>query len=191
MTRIPQANSVIAQHWRASLSILTFGLWQVSGHAQTQPAALPAANNVSAAAAGYEPPVNSRAATLTGTLFNTREQRERLDRARQRGGVIEDNVETMVEAKPSVINGFVKRSDGRDTVWVDDVMKRDPRAEVIEQLEPNMVGGNIALRRATSTVEEKAPPTVTRRPTVRVTKHARKHTRKIAKPTLRKIAVVK
>ena len=141
MTRIPQANSVIAQHWRASLSILTFGLWQVSGHAQTQPAALPAANNVSAAAAGYEPPVNSRAATLTGTLFNTREQRERLDRARQRGGVIEDNVETMVEAKPSVINGFVKRSDGRDTVWVDDVMKRDPRAEVIEQLEPNMVGG--------------------------------------------------
>lgn len=140
MTRIPQANSVIAQHWRASLSILTFGLWQVSGHAQTQPAALPAANNVSAAAAGYEPPVNSRAATLTGTLFNTREQRERLDRARQRGGVIEDNVETMVEAKPSVINGFVKRSDGRDTVWVDDVMKRDPRAEVIEQLEPNMVG---------------------------------------------------
>lgn len=190
MTRIPQANSVIAQHWRASLSILTFGLWQVSGHAQTQLPASPVANNVSAAAVS-EPPINSRATTLTGTLFNTREQRERLDRARQRGGVIEDNVETIIEPKRSVINGFVKRDDGHNTVWVDDVMNRNPRTEVIEQLEPSMVGGNIALRRATSTVEEKAPPTVTRRPTVRVTKHARKHTRKIAKPTLRKIAVVK
>ncbi len=140
MTTIAQVSRVIAQHWRASLSILALGLWQVSGHAQTQLAAPPATNNVSAAAA-FEPPINPRTTTLTGTLFNTREQRERLDRARQRGGVIADNVETMVEAKPSVINGFVKRDDGRNTVWLDNVMKRDPRTEVIEQLEPNMVGG--------------------------------------------------
>ncbi len=140
MTRIAQTNNVIAQHWRASLSILALGLWQVSGHAQTQLAAPPATNNVSPAAAS-EPPVNSRATTLTGTLFNTREQRERLDRARQRGGVVEDYVETMVEAKPSVINGFVKRSDGRNTVWIDDLMKRNPQAEVVAALEPNMVGG--------------------------------------------------
>jgi hypothetical protein len=78
---------------------------------------------------------------LTGTLFNTHEQRERLDRTRLRGGTIGD--ETVVTAEPErpVINGFVKRSDKRDTVWVDDVMKRDPRAEVVERLEPNMVGG--------------------------------------------------
>ncbi len=78
---------------------------------------------------------------LTGTLFNTREQRERLDRARLRGGTIEDEAVAIVEPDRPVINGFVKRSDGRNTVWVDDVMKRDPRAVVVEQLEPNMVGG--------------------------------------------------
>jgi hypothetical protein len=78
---------------------------------------------------------------LTGTLFNTREQRERLDRARQRSGVPEDEVVAAAEPERSVINGFVKRSDGRNTVWVDDVMKRDPRSEVVEQLEPNVVGG--------------------------------------------------
>jgi hypothetical protein len=78
---------------------------------------------------------------LTGTLFNTREQRERLDRARLRGGTIEDEAVTTVEPDRPVINGFVKRSDGRNTVWIDDVMKRDPRAEVVEQLEPNVVGG--------------------------------------------------
>jgi hypothetical protein len=78
---------------------------------------------------------------LTGTLFNTHEQRERLDRARQRGGVPEDEVVAAVEPERSVINGFVKRSDGRNTVWVDDVMKRDLRSEILEQLEPNVVGG--------------------------------------------------
>lgn len=80
---------------------------------------------------------------LPGTLFNTQEQRERLDRARRRGGVLEDEVIDLdaVEPERSVINGFVKRSDGRDTVWVDDVMKRDPWLEVMERLEPNVVGG--------------------------------------------------
>ena len=78
---------------------------------------------------------------LTGTLFNTQEQRERLDRARRRGGAPEAEVVAPVEGERSVINGFVKRSDGRNTVWVDDVMKRDPRSEVVEQLEPNVVGG--------------------------------------------------
>jgi hypothetical protein len=78
---------------------------------------------------------------LTGTLFNTREQRERLDRARQRGGLPENEVVAIVEPERSVINGFVKRSDGRNTVWVDDVMKRDPRSEIVAQLEPNVVGG--------------------------------------------------
>ncbi len=53
----------------------------------------------------------------------------------------EDDAEADTEPRRSVINGFVKRSDGRNTVWIDDIMKRDPRAEVAEQLEPNMVGG--------------------------------------------------
>ena len=78
---------------------------------------------------------------LPGKLFTTREQRDKLDRARRRGGMVEEETIAPSEARRSVINGFVKRSDGRDTVWVDDAMKRDPRAEMVQQLEPNMVGG--------------------------------------------------
>jgi hypothetical protein len=97
---------------------------------------------------------------LTGTLFNTREQRENLDRARVRSGLVEDEVASPADPKPPVINGFVKRSDGRDTVWVDDVMKRDPRSEVMEQLVPDLVGGTkmgLALRNSS---EGKATPAV-------------------------------
>ena len=78
---------------------------------------------------------------LPGKLFTTREQRDKLDRARRRGGMVEEETIAPSEARRSVINGFVKRSDGRDTVWVDDAMRRDPRAEMVQQLEPNMVGG--------------------------------------------------
>ncbi len=114
---------------------------------------------------------------LTGTLFNTHEQRERLDRARQRGGVPEDEVVAVAEPERSVINGFVKRSDGRNTVWVDDVMKRDPRSEVVEQLEPNVVGSIVGGRARLATN------------TVTVNSTARKQTYKkaVAKKRLQKI----
>ena len=128
---------------------------------------------------------------LPGKLFTTREQRDKLDRARRRGGMVEEETIAPSEARRSVINGFVKRSDGRDTVWVDDAMKRDPRAEMVQQLEPNMVGANMAVRRFTSAVEPKTPPAIIRRSTIRVNKQTRKPPRKIAKPTLRKMAVVK
>ena len=105
---------------------------QSSAHAQTTASARQAS-----AATKPEPTPK----VLTGTLFSTHEQRERLDRVRQRGGAPEDEVVAVAEPERSVINGFVKRSDGRNTVWVDDVMKRDPRSEVVEQLEPNVVGG--------------------------------------------------
>lgn len=117
---------------------------QSSAHAQTTASALKAP-----APTKLEPTPK----VLTGTLFNTHEQRERLDRARQRGGVPEDEVVAAAEPERPVINGFVKRSDGRNTVWVDDVMKRDPRSEVVEQLEPNVVGRNngVSSRPLTST----------------------------------------
>jgi hypothetical protein len=113
---------------------LCLGVAQSSAHAQTTASVLKAP-----AAVKFEPAPK----VLTGTLFNTVEQRQRLDRALQRGGVLEDEVVASDAGEPerSVINGFVKRSDGRNTVWVDDVMKRDPRSEVMEQVEPNVVGG--------------------------------------------------
>jgi hypothetical protein len=51
-----------------------------------------------------------------GTLFNSAEERARLDRLR-RG-------EPVVTARPRgepEVTGFVKRSDGRSTVWIDGV----------------------------------------------------------------------
>lgn len=130
---------VAASLFSGFAAALGLGATPSSAHAQTTASVLITAPNVPVAAKLERTPK-----VLTGTLFNTHEQRERLDRARQRGGVLED--ETAVvdvaakESARSVINGFVKRSDGRDTVWVDDVMKRDPRSEVMEQLEPNVVG---------------------------------------------------
>ena len=116
------------------VSGLCLGVALSSAHAQTTASVLKTPAEVK-----FDPAPK----VLTGTLFNTIEQRQRLDRARRRGGVPEDEVVALDAAEPErpVINGFVKRSDGRNTVWVDDVMKRDPRSEVMEQVEPNVVGG--------------------------------------------------
>jgi hypothetical protein len=120
-----------------AVASLSCGLASASGLGAAQtPAPLSVAPKVPAVAKLAPAPE-----ALTGTLFNSREERERLDRTRLRGGAIEDEVAATVEPERPVINGFVKRSDGRNTVWVDDMMKCDSRAEVVERLEPNMVGG--------------------------------------------------
>ena len=58
------------------------------------------------------------AAELTlGTLFHTPEERARLDRMRR--GEPEQTAAAPVPGGRSVVTGFVKRSDGRHTVWID------------------------------------------------------------------------
>ena len=56
------------------------------------------------------------AAPALGTLFLTPEERERLDRIR-RGEP--ESPAAPVTGGPSSVTGFVKRSDGRHTVWID------------------------------------------------------------------------
>lgn len=51
-----------------------------------------------------------------GTLFHTAEERARLDKMR-RG---EPDLPASISGKPQV-TGYVRRSDGRSTVWVDGV----------------------------------------------------------------------
>jgi hypothetical protein len=51
-----------------------------------------------------------------GTLFHTPQERERLDRLRR--GEPDRDVSVPRAGAPSV-TGFVKRSDGRGTVWID------------------------------------------------------------------------
>jgi hypothetical protein len=56
------------------------------------------------------------AAPALGTLFLTPEERERLERIRR--GEPESPAAPVAGGTPSV-TGFVKRSDGRHTVWID------------------------------------------------------------------------
>lgn len=73
-----------------------------------------------------------------GTLFHTPEERERLDRLR-RG---EPPVERSTTARgANEVTGFVKRSDGRATVWIDGIPMQlsSPRAGAL--LEPKVVRG--------------------------------------------------
>ena len=80
---------------------------------------------------------------LSGTLFFNREQRERMDRARQRGEVVvEDDVVIAVRNQPSIINGFVKRSDGKNVVWVDGEIQRDISKELLDEIVPMSVGSS-------------------------------------------------
>jgi len=149
---------------------------QSSAHAQTSAHALKAP-----AVTKPEPAPK----ILTGTLFNSREQREQLDQARLRGGVPENEGTATVEPDRPVINGFVKRSDGRNTVWVDDVMKRDPRSEMVEQLEPNLVGGgNISTKLVQS--GSTAPAQLT--PTGKFKELAARRSRELARSDKRRSA---
>ncbi len=87
--------------------------------------------------------ITNIAEPLSGTLFFSREQRERMDRARQRGEVVvEEDVVMAVRNQPSIINGFVKRSDGKNVVWVDGGIQRDISKELSDEIVPMSVGGS-------------------------------------------------
>ena len=60
-------------------------------------------------------PAAAWSAADLGTLFFSAEERDRLDRLR-RG---EPEVGRYARTGPPVITGYVKRSDGRNTVWID------------------------------------------------------------------------
>jgi hypothetical protein len=66
-------------------------------------------------AAGLALGACAAAADELGTLFHTPEERARLDRMR-RG---EPELVHGARAGPHVITGYVKRSDGRATIWID------------------------------------------------------------------------
>jgi hypothetical protein len=77
-------------------------------------------------------PAASAAAEI-GTLFHTPEERARLDQLRR--GETPEAAPAPGEARTPAVTGYVRRSDGRNTVWVDgaplatrdDPRKFDPR----------------------------------------------------------------
>ena len=78
-------------------------------------------------------PAAASAAPDIGTLFHTPEERARLDQLRR--GESPDAAPAPGEARTPAVTGYVRRSDGRNTVWVDgsplatrdDPRKFDPR----------------------------------------------------------------
>lgn len=78
---------------------------------------------------------------LAGTLFFSREQREKIDRARLRGEPI-DEESVLAPDRKSVINGFVKRSDGKATVWVDGEALSKVTLVISDMVQPSDVGGS-------------------------------------------------
>jgi hypothetical protein len=85
---------------------------------------------------------------LGGTLFFARGEREQMDRARK-GGVPAPSPEDLSTVrKSSAINGFVKRSDGVTSVWVDEQVRHNVDPTIAEQLEPMSVGAPPKFNRA-------------------------------------------
>ena len=77
---------------------------------------------------------------LDGRLFYSAQERQRLDNARKRGLVVGDTG-SPTETPPSVLNGFVKRSDGNTAVWVDGDVRWNTNTRIVGSLSPGDVGG--------------------------------------------------
>jgi hypothetical protein len=90
-----------------------------------------------------------------GTLFTTPQERERLERLR-RGEPDSSGATEGVERTQPTITGFVRRSDERNTVWIDGVPVPVRRRGSGTLLQPNIVNARPADD--TLRVEPKARP---------------------------------
>ncbi len=75
---------------------------------------------------------------LGGTLFFDVSERDRMDLARKSGPTNIHLATTISE--PPVINGFVKRSDGITTVWVDGACQEVTSATLVARISSTSVG---------------------------------------------------
>jgi hypothetical protein len=88
-----------------------------------------------------------------GTLFHTPEERARLDRLR-RG---EPEVAHAARSGPPVITGYVKRSDGRATIWIDGRPLVVTAPEVASHLDAKSVRAHSGRSDESFRIERKAP----------------------------------
>jgi hypothetical protein len=89
-----------------------------------------------------------------GTLFHTPEERARLERLRR--GDPEVPIGAAGTGRPE-ITGFVKRSDGRSTVWIDGSPVQVGSPEASRRLDPKSVRAYSERSDETLKVERKAP----------------------------------
>ena len=118
---------------------------------------------------------------LEGRLFFSAEQRQRMDNARKRGLVSNDDGQ-LIAPPVSVLNGFVKRSDGNTAVWVDGVPRWNAKSGSTAGLMPTDVGGPAGYLKSTN-VET---PVLSVKPAKRAKKVTKPRVKKNAKPRLLK-----
>ena len=141
--------------------------------AQTALAVVPAATQ-------QPPPVTPEVTKpLEGRLFFSPQQRQQIDTARRRGFVSGDNGQ-LVEAPPSVLNGFVKRSDGNTAVWVDGDVRWNANSRSVGSLSPGDVGGPSEYVKSINIDSMGVSPKLG----LRAKKPVKRHTKKIAVPRL-------
>jgi hypothetical protein len=116
---------------------------------------------------------------LEGRLFFSADERQRMDRARKRGLVVGEDGQS-VEPPTSVLNGFVKRSDGNISVWVDGVPKWNANSKSADDLVPSDVGGPAAYLKASVGETGAASP----KHKVRAKKAVKPRVKKKTKPRL-------
>lgn len=90
-----------------------------------------------------------------GTLFHTPEERARLDRLRR--GEAPAAIAGEGKAGERAITGYVKRSDGRATVWIDGVPVQVPASRAAPLLQPGTVRGYADRGDDALKVERKPP----------------------------------
>jgi hypothetical protein len=93
---------------------------------------------------------------LAGTLFFDAEQRSRMNRIRERGFAIAPDAPGGVESR-SMIEGFVKRSDGKATVWVDGMYKPMEDPVLLSRIQSTSVGMDTQSVFATEAAAEVKP----------------------------------
>ena len=127
------------------------------------------------------PPASSfnSASGLEGRLFYSAQERQRIEAARRRGFVFGDSSQ-LVDAPPSVLNGFVKRSDGNTAVWVDGNVRWNAQTQNAQNLVPSNVGGPAVYLKSTSGETQAASP----KPSVNAKKAVKARVRKNTVPRL-------
>ncbi|MBC7622910.1 MAG: hypothetical protein H7232_05965 [Aeromicrobium sp.] len=122
------------------LACLGIAIWAPASTYAQAIAAPPPAHQTSQDATIATPEVTKR---LDGRLFYSAQERQRLDSARKRGSLVGDTGSPF-EVPPSVLNGFVKRSDGSVAVWVDGNVRWNAQGKNAASLVPSDVGGPAA-----------------------------------------------
>lgn len=155
---------------RAQMALLVGVLAQlVSGEARAQPVvtlnAKPAVDAVVPANA-----MDAADSLLSGTLFFSDHDRRQLDQLRNRPKktAIQTASEPEVDESRSVINGYIRRGDGRVTVWVDGVPIEQPAKSLAEKIGAASVGNSLADVRISVIDSVKPAPVALKPPVARV-----------------------